>query len=140
MMLDLSEPRQAGIAARLQQEEFAYLTTIRPDGSPHTVPVCFLWDDATILVFSPPDTVKTRNVHQNPQVSLALDNFGQNNTPVVVEGVATLVDEPGVEFMMPAYATKYAALAERIGVTLEQMARIYTQAIRITPTRIRQDQ
>jgi hypothetical protein len=42
--------------------------------------------------------------------------------------------------MMPAYATKYAALAERIGVTLEQMARIYTQAIRITPTRIRQDQ
>ena len=139
-MLDLSEPRQAGIAARLQQEEFAYLTTIRPDGSPHTVPVCFLWDDATVLVFSQPDTAKVRNMRQNPQVSLALDNFGQNNTPVVVEGVATLVDEPGVEFMMPAYATKYAPLAQRNGVTLEQMALIYTQAIRITPTRIRQDQ
>lgn len=140
MILDLSEPRQAGIAARLHQEEFAYLTTIRPDGSPHTVPVCFLWDDATILVFSLPDTAKVRNVRQNPQVSLALDNFGHDNTPVVVEGVATLVDEPSVEFMMPAYATKYAALAERVGVTLERMAQIYTQAIRITPTRIRQDQ
>lgn len=139
-MLDLSGPRQAGIAARLQEEEFPYLTTIRPDGSPHTVPVCFLWDGSTVLVFSPPDTVKIRNVRQDAHASLALDNFGHNNTPVVVEGMATLVDEPGIEFMMPAYATKYAPLAERNGVTLEQMAQVYTQAIRITPTRIRQDQ
>ena len=139
-MLDLSDPRQAGVAARLEREEFAYFTTVRPDSSPHTVPVCFVWDGATVLVFSPPNTVKIRNLRQNPHVSLALDNFGRDNSPVVVEGVAAIVDEPGVEFMMPANVTKYTPLAERIGVTLEGMAEAYTLAIRITPTRIRQDQ
>lgn len=139
-MLDLSDPRQAAVAARLQGEEFAYFTTVRPDGSPHTVPVCFVWDGETVLIFSSPNTVKIRNVRQNPRVSLALDSFGQNNTPVVVEGVAAIVDEPGVVFMMPANVTKYTPLAERIGVTLEQMAQAYTLAIRLTPTRIRRDQ
>jgi len=138
-MLDLSDPRQAGVAQRLQQEEFAYFTTVRPDGRPHTVPVCFLWDGSTILIFSQPNNVKIRNVRQSPHVSLALDNFGHNNTPVVVEGTAALVDEPGVEFMMPAYAAKYTALAARIGVTLQQLSQEYTQAIRIVPTKIRQD-
>lgn len=139
-MLDLSDERQAGIAARLQQEEFAYLTTVRPDGSPHTVPVCFVWDGSTVLILSPPNTVKLRNLRQNAQVSLALDNFGQNNTPVVVEGSAALINEPGVNFMMPANVTKYTPLAQRLGVPIEQVAQIYTQSIRITPTRIRQDQ
>jgi PPOX class probable F420-dependent enzyme len=139
-MLDLSEPRQAGIAARLRQEEFAYFTTVRPDGSPHTVPVCFVWDGATVLIFSPPNTTKIRNLRQNPQVSLALDSFGRDNTPVVMEGTAALVDEPDVNFMMAANVTKYTPLAERAGVTFEHLAQIYTLAIRITPTRIRQDQ
>lgn len=136
-MLDMSDPRQAQIAERLRQEEFAYLTTVRPDGRPHTVPVCFVWDGGAILIFSQPDTVKVRNVRQNPHVSLALDNFGHDNTPVVVEGTAALVDEPG--FMMPANLAKYTALAERIGMTFEQLAQVYTQAIRITPTKIRRD-
>lgn len=140
-MLDLTNPRDAGIAARLREEEFAYFISVRPDGSPHAVPVCFLWeDDTSILIFSQPNNVKVRNVRQNPQVSLALDSFGQKNTPVVVEGAAALVDEPGVEFTMPAYANKYTPLAQRVGVTIEGLARIYTQAIRITPTKIRQDQ
>lgn len=139
-MLDLTDSRQAAIDARLQREEFAYFTSVRPDGSPHTVPVCFVWDGSTVLIFSPAHTAKLRNVRQNPHVSLALDNFGQNNTPVVVEGTAELIDEPGIDFMMPANVTKYTPLAERIGVTMEQMAQIYTQSIRITPTRIRQDQ
>lgn len=139
-MLDLSDPRQAAIAARLQQEEFAYLTTVRPDGSPHTVPVCYVWDGRTAVIFSPPNTVKLRNLRQNPHVSLALDNFGHNNTPVVVEGTAAQIDEPGVDFMMAANVEKYTPLATRLGTTMEQVAQIYTRAIRLTPTRIRQDQ
>ena len=126
-MLDLSESRQAGIAARLQQEEFAYFTTVRPDGRPHTVPVCFVWDGATILIFSPPDTTKIRNLRQNPQVSLALDSFGRDNTPVVVEGAAALVNEPDINFMMAANVAKYTPLAERVGVTFEHLAQIYTR-------------
>jgi PPOX class probable F420-dependent enzyme len=138
-MLDLSDPRQSEVAQRLQHEEFAYFTTVRPDGRPHTVPVCFLWNGSTILIFSQPNNVKIRNLRQNPHVSLALDNYGHNNTPVVVEGTVALVDEPGVEFMMPAYVAKYSALAARIGTTFQQLSQVYTQAIRLVPTKIRQD-
>ena len=138
-MLDLTDPRQAGIERRLRQEEFAYLTTVRPDGSPHTAPVCFIWDGSAILIFTQPESVKARNLRQNPRISLALDNFGRDNTPVVVEGLATLVSEPGVNIIMAPYVEKYTRVIEGLGVSWERMAQMYSQAIRIAPTRIRQD-
>lgn len=138
-LLDLTDPMQARMAARLEQEEHAYLTTVRSDGRPHTVPVCFLWDGTSILIFSQPNTVKCRNLSQNPHVSLALDSFRPDIFPIVIEGTAALVDEPGVDFMMPAYVAKYTPLGKRLGWPLERLAQVYTQAIRITPTRIRQD-
>lgn len=100
--LALSDPQQARISARLEQEEYAYLTTVRSDGRPHTVSVCYLWDGSSIIVFSQPNTAKCRNLRQNPHVSVALDSFRPAVFPIVVEGTAALVDEPGVEFMMPA--------------------------------------
>ena len=138
-LLDLSDPEQARIAARLEQEEYGYFTTVRPNGRPHSVPVCFLWDGALILIFSAPNTLKCRNLGQNPHVSLAIDSFRPDVFPIVVEGRAELIDEPGIGFMMPAYAAKYTPLAQRLGETLEHLSQIYTQAIRITPTKIRHD-
>ncbi|MGH2505340.1 MAG: pyridoxamine 5'-phosphate oxidase family protein [Ktedonobacterales bacterium] len=139
-MLDLNDQRQASIERRLRQEEFAYFTTVRPDGSPHTAPVCFIWDGAAILIFTQPESVKARNLRQNAHVTLALDNFGRDNTPVVVEGLATLVTEPGVSITMALYVEKYTRVIEGMGVSWERMAEVYSQAIRIAPTRIRQDQ
>lgn len=139
-MLNLSDPREAGIDQRLRQEEFAYFTTVRPDGSPHTAPVCFIWDGDVLLVFTRPTSVKARNLRQNPHVTLALDNFGRDNTPVVIEGRASLVSEPGVSITIPSYVEKYTRVIEGMGVSWEWMAEVYSQAIRITPTRIRQDQ
>lgn len=143
-MLDLSDPRQARIAERLQHEEFAYLTTVRPDGRPHSVPVCYVWEGETILIFCVPDSVKIRNLRQNPRVTLALDNFGHSDYfAVVVEGAVALVDEPGLDMTEPAYAAKYTALSQRLfGTNLPptDFMRKFSQAIRITPTKIRNDE
>ncbi|HEV2235544.1 MAG TPA: pyridoxamine 5'-phosphate oxidase family protein [Ktedonobacterales bacterium] len=138
-MLDLSDPAQARIDARLRQETAAYFTTVRPDGRPHTVPVWFLWDGATILIFSQPGDVKVRNLRQNPGVTLALDNFGASSQPVVVEGTAALVDAAAIAAMLPAYTTKYAALAAKIGLPPDALEKVYSQPVHLTPTRIRQD-
>lgn len=116
-MLDLNDSRQAGIERRLREEEFAYFTTIRPDGSPHTAPVCFIWDGSAVLIFAEPESVKARNLRQNPRVTLALDDFGRNNAPVVVEGLATLVSEPGVSITMAPYVEKYSRVIEEMGVS-----------------------
>ena len=45
---------------------------MRADGRPHLVPVWFLWDGETLLIFSEPEKQKVRNLRANGQVSLAL--------------------------------------------------------------------
>ncbi len=41
---------QPHIEERLRSNEMVWLTTVRPDGRPHSVPVWFLWDGATVLI------------------------------------------------------------------------------------------
>jgi PPOX class probable F420-dependent enzyme len=139
LVLDLSDPIQARLDARLREETAAYFVTVRPDGRPHARPVWFLWDGATVLIFSQPGDVKIRNLSQNPQVALALDNFGNVSMPVVVEGTAALVEVETVQAQLPAYEAKYVALAQRLHLPWEQLAQAYTQPIRVTPTKIRRD-
>jgi PPOX class probable F420-dependent enzyme len=143
--LDLSDPQQARIAARLEEEEYAYLTTVRPDGSPHTVPICFVWDGSVIYIFAQPESVKCRHLRQNPHVSLAIffrGVMGPENMTIVVEGEGEgeLRDEPGVNFLMPGNVAKYTPLAERLGASLKRLAQYYSHTIRVTPTRFRQDE
>jgi PPOX class probable F420-dependent enzyme len=62
------------VEARLRHNLIAWLTSVRPDGQPVSVPVWFLVrDDSTILVYSQPGKAKLRNLAGNPRVSLALD-------------------------------------------------------------------
>ena len=138
-MLDLSDQRQSRMDARLRQETGAYFTTVRPDGRPHTVPVWFAWDGASILVFSKPNDLKVRNLRQNPAVTLALDNVGASSQPVVVEGTAALVESAAITAMLPVYSAKYAALAAKLGLPPDALENIYSQPIHTTPTKIRQD-
>ena len=70
----------------LRSRELAWLYTVRPDGRPHSVPVWFFWEGETILIFSRPDTQKTRNLQQNQAVTLALDEARKG--VVILEGTA----------------------------------------------------
>ena len=55
-MADQTKPNNAHVEQRLREEPIIWLTTVRPDGRPHTVPVWFLWDGETFLIFSQPVT------------------------------------------------------------------------------------
>ena len=72
-MLDLTKERDAHIDERLRAELMMWLSTVQPDGRPHLVPVWFLWDGRTILIFSRPNQQKLRNLRHNPNVVVALD-------------------------------------------------------------------
>lgn len=134
-MLDLTQPRDAHIDERLRREPIMWLSTVRPDGMPHLVPVWFLWDGHTILLFSQPNQ-KVRNLRHNPHVVLALEAADQGDDIVRIEGTAELLDgadAPTAE--LPAYAEKYTELLAHMGWTPHDMAASYTQAIHITPSR-----
>jgi PPOX class probable F420-dependent enzyme len=133
--LDMNDPRQARTAERLRAEEILWLASVRPDGRPHLVPVWFLWEGESILLFSKPENQKIRNLRQNPAVSVSLDGTNQGDEVTLLEGTAAMIDDSEVTTALPAYASKYAASLAEMGWTAETMAKEYSQAIRITITR-----
>ena len=142
-MLDRADPLQAKILERLANEEYGYFITVRPDGRPHAVPVCFLYENDSILIFSLPNSVKVRNIRENPRVCLALESFGFSDYfSVVIEGVAELVDEPTNWLHYPLYDAKHIPMSQRIfgsDHVPEDYAAQFSQAIRMTQLKIRHD-
>jgi PPOX class probable F420-dependent enzyme len=135
-LLDPAKERDAHIAQRLQQDSIVWLTSVRPDGRPHAVAVWFLWQDDTILIFSKPKNQKLRNLRQNPNIVLALDNTHLGSDPITIEGTAQLLPAGEADATLAAYTEKYREGIKRIGHTPESMAAEYSQAILITLTKI----
>ena len=133
-LLDLSKERDAHIEERLRQDYTIYLNTVRANGRPSAVTVWFLWDGESILIFSRPDNQKVRNIQHNPYILLAIDNTHDGSDLLTIEGTAELLASGVVDVTLPAYLEKYREGMKHIGLTPEQMAQGYSQAIRITPT------
>ena len=134
-MLDLTKENDVHIDERLRRELMMWLCTVRPDGRPHLVPVWFLWDGETILIFSQPNKQKLRNLQHNPNVVVALDTAEHGDDVVMIEGKAQLLDDPKVSAALSVYAEKYKERLDLYGWSGESMAQEYSQAIRITPTK-----
>jgi PPOX class probable F420-dependent enzyme len=132
--LDGSRPKDAHIDERLRRDIIIWFSSVRPDGRPHVVPVWFLWDGESILLFSKPDQ-KVRNLRQNRAVVIALDNSEGGEDVILLEGEATLLDDGTAVYNVADYAAKYAALLASFKWTPESMAQDYSQAIRVRPTR-----
>jgi PPOX class probable F420-dependent enzyme len=133
-MLDLSDKRHARADARLRSDIMIWLGTVKPDNTPHIVPVWFLWDGDAFYIYSKPDQ-KIRNLKQNPAVMLALDDTKGGDDPIMVAGEATLLPREESLSTKAAYVAKYQALLDRYGWTGESMAQEYSEPIKIKPTR-----
>jgi PPOX class probable F420-dependent enzyme len=134
-MLDLTEDRATHIFQRLRDDLVLWLGSVRPDGRPHLALVWFLWNDKDLLIFSKPNQQKIRNLRQNPHVIMALETK-EGVDPITLEGEAEVLADPTVNATLPEYVAKYGAHIEGIGYTPQTMAEVYSQAIRITPTKV----
>ncbi|GAC1407483.1 MAG: TIGR03667 family PPOX class F420-dependent oxidoreductase [Ktedonobacteraceae bacterium] len=135
-ILDLTQQRHAHIDQRLHNDVVIWFNSIRPDGRPHAVVVWFLWDGEAVLIFSRPKNQKVYNIQHNQNVLLAVDNTNNGSDPITIEGTATLLTHSEADTTLAAYVKKYGERIKQIGFTPEQMAAEYSQAIRITPTRV----
>ena len=114
------------VEGRLHGNLIAWLTTVRPDGQPVTVPVWFLLrDDETILLYSRPEKDKLRNIAANPKVSFALDVTDIGRNIVRLEGTARRARDQPPANEHPAYLVKYT---ERLGGNVRH-ARIVRHAL-----------
>lgn len=131
----LPADRRTHVEARLHGNLMAWLTTVRPDGRPVSVPVWFLLrDDETFLVYSKPSTTKLRNLEDNPNAALGLDVTDLGRDVIRLEGTAEYVPTTVPAHLNPQYLAKYI---ERIGAifgTAEKFAELYSAPVVITPT------
>ena len=133
----LPDDRRPHVEGRLHANLMAWLTTVRPDGRPDSVPVWYLLrDDETILVYSRPAKMKLRNISHNPRIALGLDVTDLGRDIIRIDGTAEHVPGFPAADQVPEYVVKYA---ERIGAlfgTPSQFAALYSEAVIITPRRI----
>ena len=135
--LDTSTDRGKHVQERLKTDKIAWLTTVRPNGQPDSVPVWFLWDGETILIYSKPDAPKIRNLDGNPHVSVTVDDTKGGGDVIRVEGTAEVVDGYPLGTEVPAYMEKYGTDITYIGYDADSFAKAYGAAIVVTPTRYR---
>lgn len=137
MMEKLPAERRTRVAARLNTNLMAWLTTVDAQGRPDCVPVWFsVGDDDRLLVYTQPGKKKLRNLGGNPNVSLGLDVTDIGRDVIRIEGTACHEANHPRADQVPEYCSKYAERSAAIFGTIEEFAQIFSEAIIITPSRL----
>ena len=97
----------ADVEPRLEQSLHYWISSVRPDGRPHSVPRWGVWLDGRFWYDGAPTTRHTLNVEANPAVTLTLES---GTEVVIVEGEseATRADPDGLGTRLSAAFGKYA--------------------------------
>ena len=134
-MFDTTTEAGKRAEARLKKEEISWMTTVRSDGQPQTVPVWFIWDDEGFLIYSQPNRQKLKNISRNPHVGLNLNSNANGGDVVRLEGTATIDEDALPANEVAPYVEKYRESIARIGFDPEGFTRSYSVAVRVTPER-----
>ncbi len=118
----------------LRDDQVIWLTTVRSDGQPQSIPVWFLWNGETFLIYSRPNQQKLRNIRGNPRVALNLNLGTQGNKILRIEGTADIEASPPIEDTIK-YTEKYRSRLVQIGCNPNNLAHTFLVAIRVTPVR-----
>lgn len=89
---------------RLKKSHNYWITTVRPDGSPHVMVVWGMWQDGRFLFSTGSKSRKAQNLEKNPHCVVANEHAHE---AVIVEGVAEIADVAARRKMIPAYERKY---------------------------------
>ena len=90
---------------RLSTAKNYFVSTTRPDGLPHCMPVWGIWLDSAFYFSSGRRSRKARNLAHNPRCVVCPEGADE---AVVMEGIAAIVDEgPVFRQFVEAYKVKY---------------------------------
>jgi nitroimidazol reductase NimA-like FMN-containing flavoprotein (pyridoxamine 5'-phosphate oxidase superfamily) len=89
---------------RLKKSHNYWITTVKPDGSPHTMVVWGLWQDGRFLFSTGRESRKARNLAQNPNCVVCTEHAYE---AVIVEGIAEIADVAARRKFLPVSERKY---------------------------------
>jgi PPOX class probable F420-dependent enzyme len=132
---------EENIRRKLESARVARLATVSPEGAPHVIPVCFVFDGSVLYsaIDRKPKRAPLRklarltNIETNPQVALILDEYDDDWERlwyVLVRGKAELLTaEVEHELAVTRLKAKYAQYSAG-------MLDVDAPVLRITPERI----
>src|SRR5467141_3596225 len=118
------------VQSRLKKELVIWLVTAGRNLHPQAVPVWFLWDGKSFLIYAVPG-VKVRHVKANPYVELHLNSDAVGDDVVRASGYATIPKSHPPAHGVPAYMRKYRGQIEALRTTAESFADQYSYPIRV---------
>jgi len=89
---------------RLKKSHNYWITTVKPDCSPHTMVVWGLWQDGRFLFSTGSKSRKARNLAKNPNCVVCTEHAQE---AVIVEGVVESADVAARRKFLPVYEKKY---------------------------------
>jgi Pyridoxamine 5'-phosphate oxidase len=89
---------------RLKKSHNYWISTVKPDGSPHTMVVWALWQDGRLLFSTGSKSRKARNLAQNANCVVCTELA---NEAVILEGIAEIADVAARQKFLPTYERKY---------------------------------
>jgi hypothetical protein len=89
---------------RLTRSHNYWITTVRPDGAPHTMVVWGLWLDGGFLFSTGRQSRKARNLAGNQRCVVCTEHAHE---AVIVEGIAEVADVPMRREFLKRYQPKY---------------------------------
>ncbi len=91
----------------LRAHRSIWISTTRPDGRPHAVPVWFVWDGVSIYFITRRDMQKARNLAHQPWIVV---HAGDGDDVIILEGYVEIVtDQEELQRVNTAYGDKYVA-------------------------------
>lgn len=103
--MDTASPtNRASPAERLGSERNIWMATTRPDGRPHLAPVWFVHVDDRLWVGTGADSVRTRNLRNDPRASASLQD---GDRPLVAECTVRIHERDRPTGVVAAFAKKY---------------------------------
>jgi hypothetical protein len=89
---------------RLKRSHNYWITTVKPDGSPHTMVVWGLWQNGRFLFSTGSKSRKARNLAENANCIVCTEHASE---AVIVEGTAEIAEVRARRKFLPTYERKY---------------------------------
>ena len=118
------------VESRLKKEVVIWLVTAGRDRRPQAVPVWYVWDGSSFLIYARPG-IKVSHVKANPYVELHLNTDETGDEVIRASGYATIPKSQRPAHKEPAYLRKYRSHILGLGMTVEDFAEQYRYPIRV---------
>lgn len=91
----------------LKKPVFVHVTTLMPDGSPHSSPVWVDVEGDTIVLNSAVGRVKDKNVRRDPRVAISVTDPDNPYKALMLRGKVTQITQDGADAHIDKMAKKY---------------------------------